>query len=427
MRYHFAKQLPLFLSLVIGSLFLGCSNSEGVDQEIIANWNIAEDDATPLSAKLDYLPLDDSEYPYAGIPRIVIETENHREIKDRETEIPARLQIWGEHAPESEVMELTIRGRGNTSWGYPKKPYAIKFEKKQAFLGMPKSKKWVMLANYRDRTLIRNAVAFEIARQTSQEWVPQGRFAEIFLNKKFIGNYYICEKIEIKKEKLDLDSNSFLLEFDTYFDETNKFRSAYRNFPINIKQPKDLSDEKFNHIRNYIDSIECSLYGECSNNDYKFLLDLKSLASFWIVQEVTQNPEVKMPKSVYAYKDTILKFGPVWDFDWQTFTTRPKGLIAKNALWLQKIREKREFQEIIQSEWAQSEKKLQSLTTFIDSLANYTQLSNERNFNLWGLKLTNGLAGDEEEDFSSAIQMMKQSLLNRLEELHMFWASDPNF
>ena len=173
MRYHFAKQLPLFLSLVIVCLFLGCSNSEGVDQEIIANWNFAEDDATPLSSRIDYIPLDDSEYPYAGLPRIVIETENHREIKDRETEIPAKLQVWGEHAPESEVMNLTIRGRGNESWRHPKKPYAIKFNEKQSILGMPKAKKWVMLANYRDRTLIRNAVALELARKTSLTWTPQ--------------------------------------------------------------------------------------------------------------------------------------------------------------------------------------------------------------------------------------------------------------
>lgn len=420
MRYRAARPLPLLLGIVICCLGLGCSNSEKMDNEVIAFWDI-EEDATPLSTELNYLPIDDSEYPYAGIPRIVIETENHREIKDRETEIPAKLQVWGADAPESEVMELTIRGRGNSSWGFPKKPYAIKFNEKQAFLGMPKAKKWVMLANYRDRTLIRNAVAFEIARQTSQNWVPQGKFVDVFLNKKFIGNYYVCEKIEVKENRLYLDTSGFLLEFDTYYDEVNKFKSAYRNLPINIKQPKDLSDEKIEYIHNYINSIECSLYGECSDIDYKTYLDLKSVASFWIVQEVTQNQEIKLPKSVYAYKDTILKFGPVWDFDWQTFSAPPKGLIAKNALWLQKLREKKEFQKIVQNEWALSAEKFQSLVTFIDSLAGYIKTSNEQNFNLWGLKLTNGFAGDEEKDFSTAIQMMKEAYLIRIEELNKFW------
>ncbi len=118
MRYRAARPLPLLLGIVICCLGLGCSNSERIDNEVVAFWDI-EEDATPLSTELNYLPIDDSEYPYAGIPRIVIETENHREIKDRETEIPAKLQVWGEHAPESEVMELTIRGRGKFHMDLP--------------------------------------------------------------------------------------------------------------------------------------------------------------------------------------------------------------------------------------------------------------------------------------------------------------------
>lgn len=196
MRYHPAKQLSLFLSIVIGCLVLGCSNSDYAEAN---GWNdiIVSND----SDQLDYLPLDASGYPYTGIPRIVIVTGNHRDIKDKETEIPAKLQIWGENGPESEIMNLTIRGRGNSTWNYPKKPYAIKFSEKQAFLGMPKAKKWVMLANYRDRTLIRNAVAFEIARQTTLSWTPLGRFADVILNNKFIGNYYICEKNRNKRKQ----------------------------------------------------------------------------------------------------------------------------------------------------------------------------------------------------------------------------------
>ena len=165
------------------------------------------------------LTLDDTEYPYAGIPRIVIETENHRGINDRETEIPAKLQIWGENASESEVMELTIRGRGNSTWGEPKKPYSIKFKEKQSLLGMAEAKKWVLLANYLDRTLIRNAVAFEITKKTNLEWTPSGKFAEVFLNGKFLGNYFICEKIQIDKNRLNKSKDSYLLEFDTNYDE----------------------------------------------------------------------------------------------------------------------------------------------------------------------------------------------------------------
>ena len=277
MRYHFAKKLPLFLSLAIGSLFLGCSNSEWTDltnkDESIAegenpiitqqdtqdveetkNEDISESSSVQQtvnqssSSKITaYLPIDDTEYPYAGIPRIVIETRNRQEIEDRETEIPAKLQIWGEKAPISEIMDLTIRGRGNESWSHPKKPYAIKFDKNQTILGMPEAKKWVMLANYRDRTLIRNAVALELARKTSLTWTPQGKFVDVFLNKKFIGNYYICEKIEVKKNRLELNDDSYLLEFDTYYDEEYKFRTEQNNLPVNIKYPPN-PDSSMHHL-----------------------------------------------------------------------------------------------------------------------------------------------------------------------------------
>lgn len=93
--------------LVFLFILSACSNSNDIDYDNTSN---------SFSSHIDDLPLDDSEYPYAGIPRIVIETENYREIKDRETEIPAKLQIWGAKDPESELMDLTIRGRGNTSW-----------------------------------------------------------------------------------------------------------------------------------------------------------------------------------------------------------------------------------------------------------------------------------------------------------------------
>lgn len=85
------------------------------------------------SSKLEYpdsFKPQDKEYLYAGIPRIVIETGNRIAIKDRETEIPAKMQIWGESSSESEILDLTIRGRGNTSWTeMPKNSYKIEFEK----------------------------------------------------------------------------------------------------------------------------------------------------------------------------------------------------------------------------------------------------------------------------------------------------------
>jgi len=417
-RYRFAKKLPLFLSLAIGCLFLGCSNSEGVDQEIIANWNIAED-ATPLSSKIDYLPLDDSEYPYAGLPRIVIETENHREIKDRETEIPAKLQVWGEKSPESEVMDLTIRGRGNSTWNYPKKPYAIKFNEKQSFLDMPKAKKWVMLANYKDRTLIRNAVAFELARHTSLKWTPSGKFADVFLNGKFLGNYYICEKIEVKKNRLEQSDKSFLLEFDSHYDEEFKFRTKYNDFPVNIKFPSEPDSSQIHYIKNYVDSAEYALQQDPNDTSYLAYINQKSFADFFLVNELTTNTEMSHPKSIFIHKehDEKIEAGPVWDFDYDTFNINKNGLTNKNTIFFKQFWQKKSFRKVFYDQWILNKIQFIAIEHFIDSLSTYIDKSNQVNAELWPIHKAKYNVGDETKSFPEAIEMLKKSLTKKANEL----------
>ena len=149
-------------AMALAAVFAGCSNSG-----CAWDYNCSE---------AEYLPIDDSEYPYAGLPRIVIETEGLREVRNRETEVPARLQIWGETEPESDVMELTIRGRGNTSWQMmPKKSYKIEFLQKQALLGMPEDKDWALVSNYADKTLMKNALAHRLASRLHVRYSPRNR------------------------------------------------------------------------------------------------------------------------------------------------------------------------------------------------------------------------------------------------------------
>lgn len=433
MRRHTNRPFLLLLGILIGSLFSGCSNSESVDyagweESIIADGGDSyaeEDKSTSPSKVIDYLPLDDSEYPYAGIPRIVIETEDHREIKDRETEIPAKLQIWGERVPESEVMELTIKGRGNSTWNKPKKPYTIKFEQKQEFMGMKKAKKWVLLANYLDRTLIRNATALEIARKTGLEWVPSGKFAEVFLNGKFLGNYFVCEKVQISENRLNIKDDSYLLEFDKNYDVEFKFTTSIKKSPVNIKNPETPSAEQFSYITTYIDTVECILYGECQDLAIEDYLDFQSFADYLIVYELTENSEPLHPKSVYMYKGSgALKAGPVWDFDWGTFIERKvNGWQISSALWFDKLLSNSSFKMIAQTRWVQYRSGLEQIQSFIDSLATYTRESNDRNIAMWPIKTSSSSFPDKDKNFEEAILMMKQIYSTRIHVLDSLFSS----
>ena len=264
------KKLFAFLITAIICSITGCSNSDYVKS------TECDDSIDSESIKIDYLPLDDSEYPYAGIPRIVIETENNRQIRDRETEIPAKLQIWGEHSPESEIMELTIRGRGNSSWtSTPKKSYKIEFTNKQSIFGMPKDRDWALIANYADKTLIRNFIAYNLSASLEAYYTPRCRFIELYLNKEYIGVYLLTETIKTSKDEM-----SYIEGHITNFE---KFLTT-------------IASNKQNNIEQWIDIDEF-------------------VKNYWM-QEFTKDPDAFYTSSFFSLQqNNTIKMGPIWDMD----------------------------------------------------------------------------------------------------------------
>lgn len=432
LSYKIRMQNKMFVAALVACFFItACSNSEFMnaatsdDQFVppekhneITN-AIAPDDQFASLQKQEYIPLDDSEYQYAGLPRIVIETENHKKIGNTETEIPAKLQIWGGRAPESDVMTLTIRGRGNDTWRYPKKPYAIKFENKVSLLGMPSAKKWVMLANYRDRTLMRNAVAFELARKTSLVWTPEGRFAEVFLNGQYLGCYYICDKIEVKKNRLELGDEGYLLEFDSHYDEEFKFKTTYNDLPVNIKYPKNIDNVSFNYIVNYVDTTEILLKQDENSIDYQDYIDQDSFADFFLVLAISNNAEAHHPKSVFMHKRSQDKLtaGPVWDFDYATFNINKVGFTNTKAAVFKDLFQKRAFKDALINHWNLNKAGFEDVVGYIDSLADYISIAGQRNAALWPIYIENHAVGDEEKKFEEAAAMLKECLQRKIEEI----------
>jgi hypothetical protein len=117
------RSLGIFILILSGIFLAACA------------WNDTERNP-------DYLALDDSEYPYADLPRLVIETEDFAQIRNRENKIPALLQIYGKNGPESDVMDLTIKGRGHSSFTMAKYSIKLKFNEKQGLFNMPADKEW---------------------------------------------------------------------------------------------------------------------------------------------------------------------------------------------------------------------------------------------------------------------------------------------
>lgn len=405
MKIHCLGIFTLFLL----SFFLGsCSNST------------LENEWDDCKIKNNEILFDDSTFPYVGLPRIFIATGYAQGVHHKEY-VDAKMQIFGSDSALTEIYDIQIRGRGNSTWAkYPKKPYALKFSQKIPLLGMPKSRKWVLLANYRERTLMRNALALKVASETDLEWTPKGTFVELFMDGDFLGNYYLCEKIDVQKEKLNISKDGYLLEFDSYYDEEYKFRSSLKNLPINIKNPDSPSVESIAYIRDYIDTVESILYGEEKGLDIKNYIDYGSFADYFIVNNVAQSSELTYPKSVYMYKDVkgLLKAGPVWDYDYNTFTPSKSGLLNQKSLWYDKLMQDELFVSMVKEKWNRYKDDFAENISFIDSVADYIYESNERNNQLWPIRIEAGFIGDENYRFDTAVLMLKNIYSRRLAELN---------
>ena len=320
--------------------------------------------------------------------------------------------------------KLNIRGRGNSTWGYPKKPYALKLNKKASILGMPKHKRWVLLANWMDRTLLRNDVTFQISKLTGLEWTPRGQFVEVVLNGVHVGNYYLCEQIKIDENRVnvaemiaedisgDAVTGGYLMELDVYYDEVNKFKSSVRNLPYMFKEPDEevLQPQQLAYFQNYINEMETSMYSEnwLQNREYEDYMDLASFVDWWFVYELAKNGEPGHPKSCYMHKDRLGKLvaGPVWDFDWGTFTPGT-GYTIKTAIYYGRLFSNPEFVELVKSRWALLKPAFDTIPDYIRSVAETTHVSNDINISLWPISST--VNGDESLSFTDAIERMVNS------------------
>lgn len=333
----------LFIAIA-ACAYTACSNSESVGNinggetsptESAFNVHETADSTTPASeAQQDqppsitkYIPLDDTEYPYAGIPRIVIETENRREIKDRETEIPARLQIWGEKAPESEIMELTIRGRGNTSWWMPKKSYKIEFVNKQEMLGMPKDRDWALISNYADKTLMKNYLMYHLSAKLGAYYAPRCEFAELYINNEYLGVYLLTETIKIGKNRINIpdNDNSYIVEISQNHHKndlvfySHVIKSDSIGKPFRIHDPKEPSKETLITLEKHIENFENYLktIEQKKENNLSLWIELNECIKHYWIQEFSKNPDASGYSSIYFTwtKEGIIRMGPVWDFD----------------------------------------------------------------------------------------------------------------
>ena len=384
--------------------------------------------------------VDSSQLADFGLPKVYIVTPEGVGITSKTVWLEnCSVRIVDECGVENLNATASVKGRGNTTWNvYPKKPYTIKLESKSVVLGMPRHKRWVLLANWMDRTLLRNDVSFEMARRI-MDWAPRGRFVELYLNGEHQGNYYLCEQIKVDKNRVDIDelkensdftdksqiTGGYILEYDKNGpnDEINYFYSQVQNYPVTIKEPDEEVITSWEHpgylyIQGFVNDLEQLFEADKDAlarwDEIAALIDVTSYIDWWLVHELAYNGEANHPKSCYMYKarNGKLYAGSVWDFDYGTFSPNSNRLILISSLYYKYLFKYPEFKLAVKKRWAEVDDTLADVENYILEQAELIRASNEVNISKW--PITQFINHDEKMAFDDAIENMRAVLKNRI-------------
>ncbi len=251
---------------------------------------------------------------------------------DREltTEMTFSLDCTGAKGYESiGVVSGTIRGRGNSTWKWDKKPYKIKLDEKESLLGMDDNRDWILLANYADKSLIRNTLAYEMGRVlTNITWSPHSYPVDLFVNGQYRGVYSLGEHMEVANGRVDIEEGStdpdtdYLLEIGgmnmtgdingVHYFHTDGRLVRFATF----KSPdfEEITDEQKAFITDYFQKAEDAII---SGNGYEEYIDVDSFVDWIILHELSNNIDSCFRRSCFLTKEKggKLKMGPIWDFD----------------------------------------------------------------------------------------------------------------
>ena len=388
-----------------------------------------------------------------GLPTVYIDTEQSQPVVSKETYVKGMLRIRGTDAWEGlEATGCEIRGRGNTTWSWPKKPYLLRLEEKQSVFGMHKHRRWVLLANFMDRTLMRNLVSMKVSSMTSLAWTPGCVPVELVLNGKHQGSYLLIEQVRVDNHRVAIAemtaedntgeavTGGYLLELDFHYDNPVQWVDPHgRNgqwgsgipFGIKYPDPDDLTPQQQHYIQSYVSEAANALYGSDFQDPvkgYAAYLDVDSFIDYWIVFEVMGNHELGNPGSVFLHKDRGGKLvaGPCWDFDWgvlsyQTSPHARTGLVNGNAIWYERLLRDPAFKARLKARYEELLPKLETIPAYMEECEERLTASAKLNFAMWnpaedasqnGGRIING---DENMSFHDAVTRLKTIYQERLE------------
>lgn len=334
------------------------------------------------------------------IPQISIQIDGGQEVVQKDKYLKADLIIKGNEMFDNYVGATEIRGRGNSTWGYEKKPYRLRLAVKSDVLGIQPARNWVLLANYLDPSLMCNTVAMRIGKDLNVPFTNTVVPVDLTINNVYRGSYVLTQHLEVGPDRIDINSNGLLLEMDDYYDEEFKFKSASYKLPVMIKSPELKSQSEVGAIQSDFEEMELLVASPTfPNNGYREKLDIDVFTRFFLVNFLTGNEEINHPKSTYLHKKTGGKFsfGPIWDFDWAYgfegggvhFTNYNRSPFwnsaeAQGSRLFQRLMTDPEVKKVFKENWVNYKKNhFNKLLKYIDEYSVMITESHRRNAEKW--------------------------------------------
>lgn len=384
------------------------------------------------------------------LPIMSINTENSSSITSKDEYLACNVSVSNTDY-KNQVFNNTakIKGRGNTTWNMPKKPYKLKFDKKIDLFGNGSAKTWVLLANYCDKSMLRNHIAYNLGITIGLETTTTSQFVDLYLNGIYQGVYEICEQNEVGKTRVnikdDLDSvdTGYLIELDSRADgegikDIDWFEFMEQSYAIKSPDTEDklYTTEFVSFIKEYLS--QC--YDALESKDWALicsLMDIDTFARSYIINEIMKSCDIGY-LSFYMYKKQSGKLycGPLWDYDISSGNCNYNDSVNNTSvlhagttnIWYKMLLENDEFKEIIKDLLIEYKEELIDSINIILDENNIAVNSFNRNFIKWDILNTHIWPTTEEEDaihtWEGQVDYLKNWLLQSIDYLYDYYVTN---
>ncbi len=381
------------------------------------------------------------QYKVTEVPQVYISTANGRGNTLSKSKGYVDTDIVIADVDGTIIAEAgTIKVRGNSTAHAEKKPYNIKFSSKHDVFGMGNSKKWCLLANCFDPSLLRNSVALEVAHEMNLAYTSENCFVELWIDGVFKGCYLFTEAVEAGDTRVDIKvkNGEFMIELEkSRVEEGTTYITNANGLRFSFKEPEEPTEEQYQNVKEVLDRVTAAI----DSGDYSQVeaaIDVESFAKFFVLNEYMRNNDFNFSSTNFYYKGGKLYAGPAWDFDLSSGNgseenpdnkryDKPKALYGN---WYPYLFKYSEFQKLAIETFDQYKGYLAGISAeggFIDK--NIEQYINvfKRNFNEAGWEITKRYSTNEMapfETYEENVEFLSTWLTNRLSWMDEYYHSN---